>query len=80
MINTGRCPKCGGVEIIRIEGTSEAYGVGNNIRMGTTIFSAVKVPRYVCLSCGYLENWVDTWDLEKLRKKYKDRREPKGGR
>lgn len=75
MRNTGRCPKCGGTEIIRVEGLSEGYGVGNNILIST--FSIVRVPRYVCLSCGYLEDWVDVWDLEKLRKKYKEEREPK---
>ena len=55
MKNTGVCPKCGGAQIIRIEGQAKAYGAGNNIPVGMTIFSYVRVPRYVCMDCGYSE-------------------------
>lgn len=65
------CPKCQGTDILRVEGSSGAYGAGNNIPMGLTIFSYVKVPRYVCCSCGYSEEWIDMEDIPKLRRKFR---------
>ncbi|MBQ9326914.1 MAG: hypothetical protein IJ225_00060 [Solobacterium sp.] len=67
----GVCPKCNGTDILRIEGQSRAYGAGNNIPVGLSIFSAVLVPRYVCMSCGYSEEWIDPSDLPTLEKKYR---------
>ena len=70
MKNNVSCPKCGGREIIKIPGKAGAYGSGNNIMIGMTIFSAILVNRYVCSDCGYSEEWIDTKDLEKLKKYY----------
>ncbi|MDO4414688.1 MAG: hypothetical protein Q4C20_06375 [Erysipelotrichaceae bacterium] len=70
MKNTGVCPKCGQSRIIRIEGQARAYGAGNNIPVGVTIFSYVKVPRYLCLNCGYSEEWIDLEDLPVLEEKF----------
>ncbi len=67
---THSCPKCSGTELLMIKGSSEAYGAGNNIRVGATIFSSVLVHRYVCCSCGYSEEWINQEDLAKLKKKY----------
>lgn len=41
-------PKCNGTDIIRVEGKAGAYGVGNNIQVGWTNFSAILVHRYLC--------------------------------
>lgn len=71
MKQTKRCPKCSGTDILRIEGTAGAYGVGNNIPTGFTNFSAVLVNRYVCCACGYSEEWIDQEDIPRLVKKYK---------
>jgi ribosomal protein S27AE len=69
MKNTGICPKCHSSKIIRIPGSVGGYGAGNNILAGHTIFSAVKVTRYLCASCGYTEEWIDDAnDIEKLKK------------
>lgn len=38
MKNAGRCPKCGSTNILRVEGKAGAYGSGNNIITGFTIF------------------------------------------
>ncbi len=65
------CPKCSGSDILRIEGDVRGYGAGNNIMAGATIFSAVKVHRYVCTRCGYSEEWIDREDIPKLIKKYR---------
>jgi predicted RNA-binding Zn-ribbon protein involved in translation (DUF1610 family) len=71
MKNTKKCPKCSSNDIIIIPGEAGAYGTGNNIPTGWTILSAVKVTRYLCLNCGFSEEWIDTReDREKLRKKY----------
>jgi len=63
---TRTCPKCGSPKIIRIDGSAGAYGVGNNIMLGATIFSAVNVNRYVCCACGFTEEWIDQEDIERL--------------
>lgn len=71
MKNTKMCPKCNSREILRIPGKAGAYGSGNNITVGSTIFSAVKITRYLCCECGYSEEWIDNKDdIEKLRAKY----------
>ncbi len=65
------CPKCNAQDIICIPGHAGAYGSGNNIPMGYTIFTAVKVTRYICGFCGYSEEWIESLeDLKKLRDKY----------
>lgn len=65
------CPKCNGTDIILVPGKAGAYGVGNNIQVGLTTFSAVLVDRYVCCDCGYSEEWIDKEDVQILKKKYK---------
>ena len=72
MKNTHICPKCNSTNIVRIEGKAGAYGVGNNIQVGITNFSAVLVNRYLCYNCGYSEEWIDKEDLPKLKKKYSE--------
>ena len=64
------CPKCSGTDILRIEGKAGAYGSGNNIPTGMTIFSAVPVHRYVCCRCGYSEEWIDKEDIRKLKDRF----------
>lgn len=67
---TGICPKCGNSDIIRIEGQSRAYGAGNNIPVGLTIFSAIKVHRYLCTGCGFSEEWIDLEDIPTLEEHF----------
>lgn len=64
------CPKCGGTDILKVEGDVRGNGAGNNIQTGLTIFLSVLVHRYVCCRCGYSEEWIDTADMEKLKKRY----------
>ncbi len=66
------CPKCGSKEIVRIDGLGGAFGAnGNVIRMGMMSSSAIPVTRYVCISCGFTEEWVDIpEDRERLRERY----------
>ena len=53
-----------------IPGNSGAYGVGNNIQVGWSTFSAVLVDRYVCCGCGFSEEWIDEKDIAKLKNKF----------
>lgn len=71
MKQSNTCPKCQGTDIIRVEGSAKRYGVGNNIPIGLTILTYVKVPRYVCENCGYTEEWIDLEDIPKIRKEFK---------
>ena len=60
MKNTGKCPKCGSANIIRVPDNTRRYGSGNNIYTSkVTLFGKIPVIRYVCYDCGYLENWVE---------------------
>ena len=67
MKNTKQCPKCGSKDIFVVDGYSGAYGRGNNIEVGLTIFSAVPVDRYVCGCCGFSEEWIRQEDLQRTR-------------
>lgn len=71
MNKTGVCPKCGGREILYAQGESGPFGVGNNIPTGMTIFSRVPVDRYICASCGYVEEWMGRAELDRLKSKLK---------
>ena len=75
MKSTKICPKCHSSDIIRIDGNVGSYGAGNNIITGSTIFSAIKVNRYICCQCGFTEEWIDKKDIEKVKNSYKAIRE-----
>ncbi|MDH2355022.1 hypothetical protein QCM80_30795 [Bradyrhizobium sp. SSUT112] len=71
MQNSKTCPKCQATDIIRIPGEARAFGAGNNISVGATIFGAVKVTRYLCASCGFSEEWIESVDdIANIKKKY----------
>ena len=60
MITTHTCPKCGGRDILRIPDNPGRYTSGNNIYTGTfTLIGKIPIIRYVCLDCGYVEQWVE---------------------
>lgn len=71
MKQSGICPKCAGMDILLIPGHAGAYGSGNNIPVGWSIFSTVKVNRYLCCRCGYSEEWIDKSDIPALVAKYR---------
>lgn len=60
MKRTGRCPKCGGTDLLAVE-----PGLYNSFPTG--LFSNAKIQRYVCRSCGYTEEWIAEDSMEKLR-------------
>lgn len=66
MKHSHTCPKCNGQKIIRARGEGQAYGIGDNVRAGLT--KQAIVTKYICADCGYIEEWLDTEELEKLKK------------
>jgi len=48
------CPKCGSGEIA----VSDGSGTHNVILTGKTYLSAVACEQYICLGCGYVEQYV----------------------
>ncbi|BBF43186.1 hypothetical protein lbkm_1873 [Lachnospiraceae bacterium KM106-2] len=71
MKDSKRCPKCNSNDIVVVPGTIGPYGGGNHIPLGNKMSNAVLVTRYVCLSCGYTEEWIDTpQDRQQLKEKY----------
>ncbi len=71
MKNSKKCPKCGSSDIIIVDGYTGAYGSGNNIITGYSIFSGVGIDRYICCSCGFTEEWIAVDQIEKIRKSKK---------
>lgn len=74
MKDTKVCPKCGSSDIVRIDGHAGAYGSGNNILLGMSVFSAVNVNRYICCKCGFTEEWIDKDDIETVKNSRKAKR------
>ncbi len=74
MKNNKMCPKCQSTNIVRIDGSVGAHGVGNNVMLGMTIFSAVKVNRYICCNCGFTEEWIDKEDIDEIANSNKAKR------
>lgn len=67
MKNTKKCPKCGSSDIFMVKGNAGAYGSGNNIPVGLTIFTYIPVDRYICGRCGYSEEWIRKEDVSDVR-------------
>lgn len=68
------CPKCQSDDVLRVPGTQQTHGFGNNIKAGATMFSAILVTKYLCCNCGYIEDWVDDpQDIVKIKKYYTNR-------
>lgn len=63
------CIKCDSSNIVRIKGGNIWTGQVNYIP--STSMKKILVTRYLCVNCGYSEEWVDDpKGLEKLNKKY----------
>jgi predicted nucleic-acid-binding Zn-ribbon protein len=68
MKSTGMCPKCSSKKIATIPSELGTYNV---IKVG--MFGFAKLTRYICTSCGYLEQYVaDEKSIVSLRQKSKN--------
>ena len=65
MKTTGRCPKCGGTDLLAVE-----PGLYNSFPV--SFFTNAKIQRYVCRTCGYTEEWTAEESMEKLRQSTSD--------
>lgn len=72
MMTSGRCPKCGARDVVRVPDHPGRYASGNNIYTSrVTLAGKVPVIRYVCCSCGYVENWVEgASDRDQIRRTF----------
>ncbi|GAB3835022.1 hypothetical protein ACFPIJ_11265 [Dactylosporangium cerinum] len=67
---SGVCTKCHASDVVRVPGRAGPYGSGNIIQVGF-LASPVLVHRYICLNCGFAEEWVESpQELAKLREKF----------
>ncbi len=65
------CAKCNCEDMLFIEATRGGYGSGNVIPLsGVFVSDAVKVNRFVCMSCGFCEEWILTPEDRELLKRY----------
>jgi predicted nucleic-acid-binding Zn-ribbon protein len=70
MKNSKRCPKCQSTDIVRIPAEPRRYQ-GNHIPVGWLGVVLAKVTRFLCASCGFSEEWVESSDdIAKLKNKY----------
>ena len=68
--NTGVCPKCTSTEIRVMRRKMWA----TMIPVGPSVFGAVYTSWFTCVSCGFVESWVESKEgLEKIRKKLNPR-------
>ena len=63
-MKTKKCPKCQSANIVKIEGVIGRPG--EQIQTGFFTTSAVPLNRYICCNCGFIEEWVDRENLEKI--------------
>ena len=64
MKNSNTCPKCKSKNIKRVSGENQS-----KIGVPTGMLSWAAVSRYVCLDCGYIEEYIDSKEaLKKLAK------------
>ena len=68
MKKDNQCTKCGSADLLRIPAlpTDEPH-----FSVGDRGMRTVPVTRYVCTTCGFVEEWVDSKeDLAKLKEQY----------
>ncbi len=70
MKKTHICSKCNSTDVVRIDGTYNMHG--ENVIIVGTFKTPVYVNRYLCLNCGFSEEWIDMIDedIQNLKKKY----------
>lgn len=77
MKRSGTCPRCGGTDITTVL-TSDFYE--NDPRILAGAFSnSVKMTRFVCCDCGYVEYWVDPAEFKRNAKAYWDKKTKEQG-
>jgi transposase-like protein len=66
MKNSKRCLKCQSTDIVKIGGVANVFV--NAIKWP---WNTVKVTKYLCASCGYIENWINAAeDVARVKKRF----------
>lgn len=74
MKHSKKCPKCGGEDIAVTTGRKGTES--NTIMTGISYFGMVACDKFICLNCGYIEQWIhDAAGLKKIAEKC-DRLDP----
>lgn len=62
------CVKCGSDDLLRVPGLSQSE---HHLVTGEKTLHPLRVAKFVCGKCGFIEEWVDSRDdLDKLRQEY----------
>jgi predicted nucleic-acid-binding Zn-ribbon protein len=70
MKNSGKCPKCGAEEIIRIP-KDVGFGAASVEYISLGPLTYVYITRYMCGNCGLVEFWIDSsLDIKNVKKKF----------
>lgn len=62
------CPKCNNTNILKIKDALHSSG-GGNISFAKHFFTennCAKITFYICTKCGYIEEYLDKDELDKL--------------
>lgn len=72
MKDTGVCPKCAAADIVRVPGEKVSLLAPRpNVIPAGWLGGVVLVTRFVCVGCGYSEEWVENpAALQKLKSQY----------
>jgi predicted nucleic-acid-binding Zn-ribbon protein len=63
MKNTGTCPKCGSKDIYTDKNLSKR---GERCSIAVNSWVKIFVDNYICISCGYFEEYAVKFDEKKL--------------
>lgn len=76
MKKTGNCPKCNSSDILT---DAEKIKQGHRAYLGISAFRTIRIATYVCMNCGYLEEYLDEKGfktqskINKFRERWKKR-------
>lgn len=71
MKNNHQCPKCRSADIVK-ENKKSSISYNNYVTVKENWAKFIMMTRYICLHCGYTEEWInDLEDLKKIEKKLK---------
>ena len=76
---TNQCPKCNSPDIVK-ESKENNQFYANYVYVKKNWATYITLSRYICLHCGYTEEWVDSpEELDKIEKKYKTKNDDYDG-
>ena len=71
---TGKCPKCGGDQVVRCV---NRFMKEEPVLRGGAMDAPIPIDHYVCRSCGYVEQWISSEDLNSRVLNYREKQSGK---